>query len=497
MKKLLSGILAAFMLITATSAMAAPGKKPTPPGQIGKNSTEVGFYVSFTGIQFDEAGNIETRDTSYFSDRVGKSELKERQSDRFAIALGEGVTEEDILSYLVSSPADDEVFALLVQEFENTESKLKTSEGTEIAWSDLNGEDYDVEWYVLKKENDHWHVDGRIHKIGSDEEIIIVPPPGEEDIITPPAEEEDPVPPVEEEKDPVPPVEEEKDPVPPAEEEKDPVPPVEEEKDSIPPVEEEKDPVPPVEEEEDNPIILDGVDYAYIFGYEPMFGVVDGEVKVSIEMGMDDKVTVEQVSSMLMRMLDQHGDTTNKVYPMVPAVEVHKGTWYERGLLYLCSKGGFDPEKTIALKPITRGEVAKLVACALDLTKSEETPFADIADNEYKKYIEIVYHYGYMNGVGGGVFAPDAHMTRAEFCSLFNNIIGRNSYGLTALDENGEEYEVTAETYFFVDMSPSHWAYNICLKASSAYNSDGYVDTEIRLSNIRNKLDHYESQMLH
>lgn len=473
MKKLLSGILAAFMLVTATSAMAAPGKKPTPPGQANKNNTEVGFYVSFTGIQFDEAGNIETRDTSYFSDRVGKSELKEKQSDRFAIALGENVTEEDIISYINSVPADDDVFALLVKEFENTESKLKTSEGKEIAWSDLNSADYEIEWYVLKKENDHWHVDGRIHKIGSDEEILIVPPPGEEEIITPPAEEEEEVI------------------TPPAEEEKEEIitPPAEEEEEII---------IPPSEEEEEYPpIILDGVDYAYIFGYEPAFGVVDGEVKVSIEMGMDDKVTVEQVSSMLMRMLDQHGDTTNVQYPMVPAVEAHRGQWYERGLLYLCSKGGFDVNETIVLKPITRGEVAKLVACALNLSKSEETPFADIADSEFKKYIEIVYHYGYMNGTSGSTFAPDLYMTRAEFCSLFNNIIGRNSYGLTALDENGEEYEITAETYYFVDMNPSHWAYEICLKASSAYNSEGYVDTEIRLSNIRNKLDHYEAQMLH
>ncbi len=459
MKKLLSGILAVFMLITATSAMAAPGKKPfTPPSQANKHNTEVGFYVSFTGIQFDEAGNIETRDKSYFSDRVGKTELKEKQNENFAIALGGDITEEDILAYVKVVPVDDDVFALLVKEFENSESKLKTSEGNDIAWSDLNGEEYEIEWYVLKKENDHWHIDGRIHKIGSDEEIIIVPPPGEEEIITPPAEEEEEILP----------------------------PPAEEEEEIIPPVEEE---IPP--------IVLDGVDYAYIFGYEPDFGIVDGEVKVQIKMGMDDKVTVEQVSSMLMRMLDQHGDTTDAEYPMVPAVEAHKGQWYERGLLYLCSKGGFDINETIVLKPITRGEVAKLVACALDLTKSEETPFADIADSEFKKYIEIVYHYGYMNGVGGNSFAPEAYMTRAEFCSLFNNIIGRNGYGLTALDENGEEYEITAETYYFVDMNLSHWAYEICLKASSAYNSEGYVDTEIRLSNIRNKLDHYEAQMLH
>ena len=37
----------------------------------------------------------------------------------------------------------------------------------------------------------------------------------------------------------------------------------------------------------------------------------------------------------------------------------------------------------------------------------------------------------------------DDIMTRAEFCQLFNNMIGRNDMGLTALDQNGNEYEVT------------------------------------------------------
>ena len=47
-------------------------------------------------------------------------------------------------------PADDDVFALLVKEFENTESKLKTSEGKEIAWSDLKQRNQI--WVNLNKE---------------------------------------------------------------------------------------------------------------------------------------------------------------------------------------------------------------------------------------------------------------------------------------------------------------------------------------------------------
>ena len=102
-----------------------------------------------------------------------------------------------------------------------------------------------------------------------------------------------------------------------------------------------------------------------------------------------------------------------------------------------------------------------------------------------------------MKGVSATEFAPNDIMTRAEFCQLFNNIIGRNDMGLTALDQNGNEYEVTPADYSIVDMSPSHWAYKVCLKATSAYDDNGYVSFSKRQENIRNKLDEYNDQLLY
>ena len=69
--------------------------------------------------------------------------------------------------------------------------------------------------------------------------------------------------------------------------------------------------------------------------------------------------------------------------------------------------------------------------------------------------------------------------------------------GLTALDADGNAYDITAGDYSFVDMSPSHWAYKECLKATSAYDDNGYVSISIRQDNIRNKLDDYKSQLLY
>lgn len=265
------------------------------------------------------------------------------------------------------------------------------------------------------------------------------------------------------------------------------------------PTEPEKPEEPEVKPEEkpeakDESIKLKGVHYAYIFGYEPILETKDGETTAIIYMAMDDYVTREQVSAMVIRMLDQNDDTAANDYPLYPSIEAHAGQWYERGLAYMCSVGGLDKNEPVSIGPVTRGEVAKLIACGLNLNLSEETPFDDIELSPYKEYIEKVYKYKYMNGMSDGSFAPEKYMTRAEFCSLFNNIIGRNKCGLKALNADGEEFTVTAETYYFVDMDPSHWAYEICLKASSAYDAKGYVDLDTRLANIRNILDRYDSQ---
>lgn len=439
--------IAAFLLALAVSATTATvfasedsGYAWNRPGfgypDFGYQQTEYArFYISRWGTQLDEEGNIESRDMAYFTSSIAKSKLTSKLDNKFSIAIGKNVTENDIAAYYEERPNDEDVFALLTDEYKDRGAVLYSNKGEVIDWDNFNEDNYAIQWYVLKHEFDGWHIDGRIMDKRTNDSVSVVLPEEKEEF----------------------------------------------------------------EEKFDTAIDLKGVKYAYIFGYEPIIvekvneeGVV--ETTAEIEMGMDDPVTNEQVSSMIMRMLDQANITSDENFKMVPAVEPHAGQWYERGLLYLCSVGGFDSNEVVTVHPATRGEVAKMVACALKLGLSEETTFKDIDDSQYKEYIEKVYKYGYMEGEDAHTFAPDRVMTRAEFCSLFNNIIGRDKMGLTARGENNSKYEVTAETYYFVDMNPDHWAYEVCLKATSAYDSKGYVDTESRNANIRNIIDRYDSQ---
>ncbi|MDD4688446.1 MAG: S-layer homology domain-containing protein [Eubacteriales bacterium] len=268
-------------------------------------------------------------------------------------------------------------------------------------------------------------------------------------------------------------------------------------------VEEEPEvPEEPEQPEEDTSIKLIGVTNAYIFGYEPTISKnVDEEgnetVVVRIEMAPDDNVSVEQVSTMLMRLLDQSGKTSNNRYMVTPSIEKYRGTWFIRGLAYMVEQGGLDEETPVAIGDVTRAQVAKLIACALNLNLTKDVPFTDVANSEELEYIKKVYAYGYMNGMSSTEFSPNSVMTRAQFCRLFNNIIGRGEFGLTAINADGEEFTVTPKDYFITDLSRSHWAYEECLKATSSYNEDGYVDFELRQENIRNKVDQFDSQLVY
>ncbi len=258
----------------------------------------------------------------------------------------------------------------------------------------------------------------------------------------------------------------------------------------------EKEPLP-----SGKPIDLSGAEYAYIFGYEPAIhrvtvtdeeGNETGAWDVQIEVGPNDKVTREQIAAMIMRMIDQKYDTIGVEYPVTANIASHEGTWYERGLAYLASTGAFDGIDEVTLGPVTRGEVAKLVVYGLNLTETGETSLTDIADSPYKPYIEIMNTYGYMQGHDDGTFAPNEYMTRAQFCSMFNQILDREDAPL----ESKDGVQITPETYYFTDIFEGEWYTPVILRATSAYDADGYVDIETRLSNIRNTLDAYDSQKL-
>lgn len=411
-------------------------------------SGSAAFFLQLDGLQMDTNGNIAGHPKTMFTDMVASAKVVEKyRGNNYAVAIGNGVTEEDILAEVENPPSDDDAFDKAREQL-MYKGYIRSDKGEVIPWAKLNSQNYGIDWYVFKYESDGWHIDGRIVDSATNDTIEIVVPDDPKDILPEAYEEEEKEPP------------------------------------------------------EDTSIKLDGARFAYIFGYEPSLTLTEDEngnekYIAQIHMGMSDSVTVEQVSTMLMRLLDQELYTKGTKYKVAPSVEPYRNEWFARGLAYQCMVGGLPEEGELPLGEVSRGMVAKLVSCALKLNLSKDVPFTDVSGNEYEEYIKKVYAYGYMNGVSDDRFSPDAVMTRAEFCQLFNNIIGRNDMGLTALDENGNEYEITAADYSFIDMSPEHWAYEVCLKATSAYDDNGYISISTRQENMRNIIDEFDSQLLY
>lgn len=471
MRRLLALLLATAMLCAGMTVFASGENKENLNGKIPAGSAA--FFLQLDGLQLDTSGDITGRPKSVFTDVVATAKLTDKhRNNNYSVVIGNSVTEADVLAEVEVAPADDAAFDAAREQL-MYKGYIRSNKGEVIPWAKLNSKSYVIDWYVFKHEGDGWHIDGRILDLSTNDIIDIVIPDDPKDIPGDAYKDDDT-----------------------KDENKD------SDKDTDKDNKEDGKTEEPSKPAKDTSIDLSGAKFAYIFGYEPsIITVYDDEGNeqqaARICMGMDDNVTLEQVSAMLMRLLDQELYTKGQKYKVTPSVEPYRDAWYARGLAYQCSVGGLDSEGSIPLGDVNRGLVAKLVSHALKLSLSEDVPFTDVEGNEYAEDIKKVYAYGYMNGVSKDKFAPEEIMTRAEFCQMFNNIIGRNDMGLTALDKDGNEYEITAADYSFVDMSPKHWAYEVCLKATSAYDDDGYVSIAKRQDNIRNKLDDYESQLLY
>lgn len=89
-----------------------------------------------------------------------------------------------------------------------------------------------------------------------------------------------------------------------------------------------------------------------------------------------------------------------------------------------CAKAGILSGYNGAVRPtatVTRAEAAKMIVAAAGVTVDQTavSSFGDVASSKwYSPYIAAAEKSGLMSGVGGGKFAPDATLTRAQVASL-------------------------------------------------------------------------------
>jgi len=139
------------------------------------------FYVRYDSVAVDTNGNITSQDSNlytpelfathvggedprntdnintlnnryYVADTTADNSYEADQTIRALHGEQEGI-------WLQSFPADDYIFGLL----KNYANNLRV-DGQPVAAADLNDDAYTIRWYVMKAQDDAWHIDGRLVK---------------------------------------------------------------------------------------------------------------------------------------------------------------------------------------------------------------------------------------------------------------------------------------------------------------------------------------------
>jgi hypothetical protein len=155
--------------------------------------------------------------------------------------------------------------------------------------------------------------------------------------------------------------------------------------------------------------------------------------------------------------------------------DVPNGKWYTQEVNYMASIGvavGYNDGTFRPDQKITRAELTVLIArwLSVDVGNAAASPFSDLARNHWA-YAEIVafVENGWVEGYQNGTFKADQSVTRAEFVTIMNRVLGRK---LALQDARGY-------SSLYSDLrTASHWAFSDIIEASvthdHTYRTTGY-----------------------
>jgi hypothetical protein len=170
----------------------------------------------------------------------------------------------------------------------------------------------------------------------------------------------------------------------------------------------------------------------------------------------DNSVTRAEMAAILSRVVKREATGGDRAYS-----DVRPGYWAAEaiaqvtrmGLMHGYADGTFKPQQ-----PLTRAEMAALVAGLAPAGAQPGTGYADTVGHWAQAAIETVQGAGYMKGYADGTFRPASPLTRAEAVAVINRVLDRGPlYGL--------------ERSPWKDVPDSYWAVRDIEEASVAHRS--------------------------
>ena len=121
--------------------------------------------------------------------------------------------------------------------------------------------------------------------------------------------------------------------------------------------------------------------------------------------------------------------------------DVAAGSWYNNAVSTLSAMGVLGGYEDGSFRPnasITRAEFAKIAVSFFELEGLDcENPFLDVALGAwYAESVAAAAEVGLIEGYEGGLFRPDAPITRAEACTIVNRTLGRAPHAAGLLPES-------------------------------------------------------------
>lgn len=193
-------------------------------------------------------------------------------------------------------------------------------------------------------------------------------------------------------------------------------------------------PVPPTPSTPDEPevyrpngLVLDE-HFAYLIGND------DGLIRP------EANITRAEVATIFFRLLTD--ETRESFWSDTNSyTDVAAGSWYNNAVSTLSAMGVLGGYEDGSFRPnasITRAEFAKIAVSFFELEGLDcENPFLDVAPSAwYAESVAAAAEIGLIEGYEGGLFRPDAPITRAEACTIVNRTLGRAPHAAGLLPES-------------------------------------------------------------
>lgn len=220
-------------------------------------------------------------------------------------------------------------------------------------------------------------------------------------------------------------------------------------------------PVPPTPSTPDEPevhrpngLVLDE-HFAYLIGND------DGLIRP------EANITRAEVATIFFRLLTD--ETRESFWSDTNSyTDVAAGSWYNNAVSTLSAMGILGGYEDGSFRPnasITRAEFAKIAVSFFELEGLDcENPFLDVAPGAwYAESVAAAAEIGLIEGYEGGLFRPDAPITRAEACTIVNRTLGRAPHAAGLLPES--------EMNLWPDnMDASAWYYTQIQEATNSHD---------------------------